>query len=315
MTATAFAALLIILLGWLLRHLRVLPPEAGQHLVKVVIYLTLPALVFRIMVTSAFAGSMLIAPVVGMIVHVALVGCAYAIARVRRLDRRAIGALIVASAVGNTGFFGIPLIAAAAQGGSQVSLPAAVMFDTFSTGIITWTSTMWFGARFGDPSAIDAPAGAIWRNLLLPPIWAVAAGLTLRAAGVHELPTFIDQPVRLLGGAVLPLVLIYAGLVLNWGEVTRAWRDVALASVLRLVVSPALAFAVALALGLDGDVLRTVILMAAMPTAMMSLVIGGWFRLKTDIIAGTVVVTALLVPLVLPLLDHHVIPYLMRTFL
>lgn len=49
-------------------------------------------------------------------------------------------------------------------------------------------------------------------------------------------------------------------------------------------------------------------------TAMMSLVIGGWFKLRTDIIAGSVVVTALLVPVMLPLLDEHVIPYLMRTF-
>ena len=46
----------------------------------------------------------------------------------------------------------------------------------------------------------------------------------------------------------------------------------------------------------------------------VSLVIGGWFKLRTDIIAGSVVVTALLAPVMLPLFDEHVIPYLMRTF-
>jgi predicted permease len=44
------------------------------------------------------------------------------------------------------------------------------------------------------------------------------------------------------------------------------------------------------------------VLMAAMPTAMMSLVIGGWFKLKTDVIAGAVVATTLLATLVLPLI-------------
>ncbi len=189
------------------------------------------------------------------------------------------------------------------------------MFDTFSTAIITWTSSMWFAARFGDAASDDAPSGgSVWRNLLLPPIWGVAAGLAVHVAGVRTLPAFIDQPARILGGAVLPLVLIYAGLVLDWGGVRREWRDVALASAMRLIGGPILSFAIALALGLDGDVMRTVVLMGAMPTAMMSLVIGGWFKLRTDIIAGSVVVTALLVPVLLPLLDQHAIPYLMRTF-
>lgn len=316
MTSTAFAALIIILLGWLLGRLRILPADAGHHLVRVVLYVTLPALVFRQMIVSDFDASMVLAPVVGLICHVCVVGVALVVGRLRRLGRRAMGALIVASAVGNTGFFGIPLIVAAAEQGSEVSVAAAVMFDTFSTGIITWTSSMWFGARYGDEPSPDAPAGgSVWRNLLLPPIWGVAAGLALHLAGVRSLPAFIDQPARILGAAVLPLVLIYAGLVLDWEGVRRAWRDVAWASALRLIVSPALAFVVAAAVGLRGDVLRTVVLMGAMPTAMMSLVIGGWFRLKTDIIAGSVVVTALLVPALLPLLDNHVIPYLMRTFL
>lgn len=315
MTSTAFAALIIILLGWLLRHLGVLPRDAGHHLVRVVIYAALPALVFRAMIVNHFDASMVLAPVVGLVSHVIMVTIAYWLARARKVDRRSTGALIVASAVGNTGFFGIPLIASAAEHGSQVSLSAAVMFDTFSTGIITWTSSMWFAARFGDASGSDAPSGErLWRNLLLPPIWGVAAGLALHGAGVRSLPEVIDQPARILGAAVLPLVMIYAGLVLDWGGVRRAWRDVAWASALRLVVGPALAFGLAWAFGLDGDVLRTVVLMGAMPTAMMSLVIGGWFKLRTDIIAGSVVVTALLVPVMLPLLDEHVIPYLMRIF-
>lgn len=299
MTATAFGALLIILLGWLLRRLGVLRPEAGPALVKIVIYLTLPALVFRIMVTSVLRAELLLIPLVGIAVHVVLVALAYGLARARGLSRRATGALIVASAVGNTGFFGIPLIAAS---GAHLSLPAAVMYDTFCTGILTWTSTIWFGSRFGDPDAGDAPTASAWRNLLLPPVWAVFAGLAVHAAGVRELPDLIDRPLLILGGAVLPLVLIYAGLVIEWEGVRRAWRDVAWATLLRFVASPLIAVATALLVGLDGDVLRTVALQAAMPTAMMSLVIGGWFRLKTDVIAGAVVVTALLAPVALPVI-------------
>jgi predicted permease len=88
--------------------------------------------------------------------------------------------------------------------------------------------------------------------------------------------------------------------VIEWDGIRRAWRRVSGVVAIRLLVSPVVCLGIALAIGLDGDVLRTTVLMAAMPTAMMSLVIGGWFKLNTDVIAGAVVATTLLATLVLP---------------
>ena len=299
MTATAVGALAIILLGWLVRRLVVMRPKDGPMLVQVVIYLALPALVLHIMVTSDLQPALILVPLVGFAVHGVLVAVALGAARLSKLDRPSTGALIVASAVGNTGFFGVPLIAAS---GPHLSVAAAVMFDTFCTGILTWTSTVWISGRFGDSSGDAAAARDVWRNLLLPPTWAMALGLGLNLAGVRSLPDIIDRPLGILGGAVLPLVLIYAGLVIEWDGIRRAWRDVSTVVVIRLGISPLICLVFAWAIGLDGDVLRTVVLMAAMPTAMMSLVIGGWFKLKTDVIAGAVVATTLLATLVLPLI-------------
>lgn len=298
MTATAIAALLIILASWGLKAAGVLRKDAAPILIQIVLYLTLPALVFRIMATSELHASLLLVPVVGMVTHVVLVAVAWGACRMRGASRATTGAVIVACAVGNTGFFGIPLIAAS---GANLSLPAAVMFDTFCTGILTWTSTFWISARYGERDGGGPSNRGVWRNLLLPPTWAMAAGLVVNALDI-DLADVILRPLEILGAAVLPLVLVYAGLIIEWGGVRRAWRAVSVATVIRLGVSPLIALGVAVALGLDGDVLRTVVLMAAMPTAMMSLVIGGWYRLNTDVIAGAVVVTALLAPIVLPIL-------------
>jgi len=298
-TATAVGALAIILLGWLARRVGVLRRKDGPMLVQVVLYLALPALVLRIMVTSELDATLALVPIVGFAVHGVLLAVMFGVARVRRFDRPTTGALLVATAVGNTGFFGIPLIAAS---GPNLSVAAAIMFDTFSTGILTWTSTVWISRRFGDPSAESAPNSGVWRNLLLPPTWALAAGLTLNLIGVRDLPAVVDRPLEILGGAVLPLVLIYAGLVIEWDGVRRAWREVGLAAIGRFAIAPAVGLGVALALRLDGDVLRTVVLMTAMPTAMMSLVIGGWFKLRTEVLAGAVVTTTLLATAVLPII-------------
>lgn len=299
MTTTALAALAIILVAWSAKRFGVLHADAAPHLIRIVIYLALPALVFRIMATAELHWALVLAPVTGLCIHVVLVAVAYGLARAGRMDRRAVGAVIIASAVGNTGFFGVPLIAASGHG---LSMAAAVMYDSFTTGIVTWTSTVWVSRRFGDAAAPDVPGGdALWKNLLLPPVWAIAAGLAWNAAG-HDVPRWLDRLLEVLGGAVLPLVLVYAGLMLDWSGVRREWRGVTLATVIRLAVAPALAYLMARGIGLRDDVLRTVVLMSAMPTAMMSLVIGGWYRLKTDVVAGAIVVTAILAPITLPLI-------------
>jgi len=112
----------------------------------------------------------------------------------------------------------------------------------------------------------------------------------------------IDRPLEIMAAAVLPLVLLYAGLMLDLGDVMRARRPVGFATVARLALGPVIGLGAALALGFSGDVMRTVVLMAAMPTAMMSLVIGGWYRLRTDVIAGAIVTTTVLCTLTLPVI-------------
>jgi hypothetical protein len=143
---------------------------------------------------------------------------------------------------------------------------------------------------------------AIGRTLvLLPPNWALVAGLALNPLE-PDLPGLVERPLELAAAATLPLVMIYAGLELEVRGIGRVWREVAFAAVTRLVLGGLLGLAIGLALGLEGAELDTVVLLAAMPTAMMSLVIGARYRLRAEMIAAAVVVTTLLATLTLPLL-------------
>lgn len=298
MTATALGALLIILAGALARRFGVLKPEHGPALVRIVIHLALPPLIFTILVEADLHGSLLLVPVAGFAVHLVMLAAVFVSVRLWGMDRPRAGALIVATAVGNTGFFGLPLIAASGDG---FSLAAAVMYDSLATGIITWTSTVAVATAFGregDAEPID------WRGfgkaLLLPPNWALAAGLIVNAAGVDELPELIDRPLELMGAAVLPLVMIYVGLTFEVRGLGRIWGEIAYTTVMRLGVAALVGVAIAGGLGLNGDTFNTVVIMAAMPTAMMSLVIGASRGLRPDVIAGAVVVTTLLSTATLP---------------
>lgn len=298
MTETAFGALLIILAGAVARRVGVLRRDDAPVLVKVVIHLALPPLIFLILVRADLEGTLILVPVAGWAIHLLLLGVAALSTRVWGLDRPRAGALIVATAVGNTGFFGLPLIAASGEG---FSLPAAVMYDALATGIITWTSTVAVATSYGRPQGGPRVSTAdLGRSLLLPPTWALAAGLAVNLAGGGDLPPLIERPFELLGAATLPLTMIYAGLMLDLRGVERLWRELGYVVVVRLGLATLIGLAVAFALGLEGDVRNTVVIMAAMPTAMMSLVIGTRSGLRSDVLASAVVVTTLLSTLTLP---------------
>jgi predicted permease len=295
LTATAVGALLIILAGMVIRRLGIASPKDGPLLVRLVISVFMPALILVILVRADLSAALLLVPLAGWIVFVAMLGLCVGLARALRLEGPRAGAFVVAGAVGNTGFFGLPLIAASGSGFSQA---AAVMYDALCTGIVTWTAT---------PALSRGYSGAgprlEWRALLrvlaLPPTWALAVGVLLNLAGV-DLPDVIDRPLEILAGAVLPLVMIYAGLLLEVGVLRRAWAQVGAITVVRLVLAALVGLAVGALLGLAGATLHTVVLLSAMPTAMMSLVLGTQFGLRSELIAGAVATTTLLATLTLP---------------
>ena len=300
MTATAVGALLVMLLGAGVRRLGILQREDGVLLVRVVIYLTMPALIFLVLLRADLETSLLLVPVAAWLVHLILLVPLLVAVRRLRVDSPRGGAIVVATAVGNTGFFGIPLIAAS---GSGFSVAAAVMYDALATGIITWTSTVAVASAMGEGTrGPRVEWGQVGRSLLLPPVWALVAGLGLNLAGVNEMPDPVERPLEILQGGVLPLVMLYAGLMIDLRGLRRVWRDVSAITVARLGLGAAVGLGVAALLRLDGEIFATVVLMAAMPTAMMSLVLGGQFRLRTDIIAGAVVATTILCTATLPAL-------------
>ena len=96
--------------------------------------------------------------------------------------------------------------------------------------------------------------------------------------------------------------MLYAGLMIDFRGLRRpvAARS-SYVTVVRLGLSdPHRGSAWPSPWGFSGDVLHTVVIMAAMPTAMMSLVLGTRYGLRSDVLAGAVVVTTLLATVTLP---------------
>jgi predicted permease len=300
MFTTSVAALVIILVGLVLRATGVVRDEQGPVLVNIVIFATMPALVFMIITREHLTAGLLLVPVAGYLIHIVMLGIAWVLARLRRADRPTMGAMLVATGVGNTGFFGVPLIAASGLG---VSLSAAVFYDAFATGVLTWTSTVVIATTFGatDRGRRGIDWFALRRGLIMPPMIALLAGVAWNLAGLGVPSIWIARPLDLLGAATLPLVMLYAGLMLDVGALRRAWPEVSMITVARLGLGALVGLGIGTLLGLAQAQLNTVVLMAAMPTATMSFVLGVRYGLRRDVLVGAVFVTTVLCTLTLPI--------------
>ena len=114
-----------------------------------------------------------------------------------------------------------------------------------------------------------------WRRILLQPVRSPliigsALGLIVALTGV-DLPAAVLAPFELVGAAAVPVVLLGFGMSLHGSRPLAPgtqWRDVVLASILKLAVMPVVAWALGyFVFGLEGHTLFVVTVLAALPTA------------------------------------------------
>lgn len=255
----------IIAIGFLLGRTGTLGPEGQVVLSRLVFFVATPALLFDALATSDL--SVIFSPTLYVAAATAFAVAALYLVIAKLWLRRALPELTIgalAASYVNSANLGIPIAVFVLGDASFVApllLFQIVLFSPIALTILD-LSTMRAGASRKE--TVAAP----FKN---PIVLAGAAGLIVAVSGV-TLPEAVLQPFHLLGGASVPGALLAFGLslqgvkVLEKGQSPR--RDVALASVLKIVVQPVLAYLMArYLLGLDGHELFAIVVVATLPTA------------------------------------------------
>jgi predicted permease len=280
--------------GVVLRVTGILGKTDARPLNAVIIYAGLPAFVFR-----AIQGAR-IGPMTGVVVLVAWVafllsvGFAFAVQVRLRLPRERAGGFLLASALGNTGYLGYPLVAAW-LGASAV--PDAVFSDVFGTVFALVLVGLPIAARFGTHT--EGYPHPLREIVTFPAVIALALGLVSRTL---VLPDLVSSGLDLLASMVAPLIMISVGLSLGFRAVSGAAVPLMAVVLIKLLVSPLIAIGMG-SLLLGGDQFRVAVLEAGMPSMMLSYVVGERFGLDTEFIAAAIFITTLVSVLSVPLLQ------------
>lgn len=139
-----------------------------------------------------------------------------------------------------------------------------------------------------------------------PLMLAIAAGLLFNASGL-KMPAVLLDSGQYLSQMVLPLALICIGGALDLAQLKRVDAATLSATLWKLVMSPLLACAIAIGLGVRGENLAILFVLAASPSATVSFVMvqsmQGNSLLAANIVVQTTLWSLLSVTLGLCLLD------------
>ncbi len=149
---------------------------------------------------------------------------------------------------------------------------------------------------------------SVWQSfsnvLRTPSVYALVLAFALKGVGISELPLALSRTSQLLADAAIPLMLVLLGLQLGgFGKLSRL-RLVALGSVLRLLLAPAIAIVIATLLDLGGAARFAFVLQAGMPTAVMTIVLATEFDTDRDLALSIILMTSFISPISLSVLIY-----------
>lgn len=259
-----------------------------QTLARLNIYALLPALVLASLAESTLALGSAIALIAAFLLTTGgLYLLAVALGHRLKFSPDAQKSLIATTLFANVGNMGLPFVLFSL---GEAGLERAVVYlvgSSLMTASVFPIVLKGAGVRAG-----------IRFTLRLPVFWAALAGVLLQAFDA-TLPQAMDRGVTLLSGGAIPIALLTLGIQLSRTQFAFGRYELFGAG-LRLIVSPLLAYGVGRLVGLGGLDLQVLVLQAAMPVAVNSLIwvteLGG----DPIRVAKTIVLSTLLSFLTLP---------------
>jgi malonate transporter and related proteins len=259
----------IVLVGWAARRWAGLPENAEAVAGRLVYAILNPCLLF----TGVARADLHVLVSEPLLISIAAAVACYALhlpfTRGRDGGTKVMGAL--AAGYVNANYIGIP-IATYVLGNPALVVPIVMLQLLIITPIAL------------SLLEIAATGHTSWRTTLITPlrnpmIVAVLLGAFFSVTGLR-LPTVIANPITTIGDAAVPLVLIAFGMSLSGRRVLAPGPDrlaTIAAVVLKIAVMPAIAYLLAVVLGLSSEAAYAVTVLAALPTAQNVFLYGQRF--------------------------------------
>ena len=268
--------------GAVLQKFRQVP---AYSISQITLYIFAPALVFNSLANTTLSLDQLgkIALFVLALASVMYI-ISFGTARFLKLDREQSSGFLLTSIFMNSGNYGLP-VALFAFGNE--GLEFAIVFFVCQAALGGTLAVF-----IASSSHLDAKS-ALVTTLKMPLLHATVLGLIVNLGDIH-MPHMIGEPVKILGEAAVPSMLMVLGIQMS-NRFSLDDRPALIATLfIRLVVSAIAAFLITPVLGIEGILRQVLIVVSAMPAAVFTIILSSEFHARPSFVTNTVVVGTLI---------------------
>jgi len=222
--------ILCFIAGMVLRRLRRMPDNAPATLNSFIIHVSLPALTLLYIHELHLSGDVILIAAMAWIVFGLSAAFFWSMGRWLHLPRNTVGALMLVGGLGNTSFFGLPMVEAYfGTAGLGTAIIADQLGSFFALSVLGITVAGIYSS--GRPTAAEI----VKRIALFPPFIALAIALLLIPV---EYAGWFTVLLKRLGDTLAPLALLSVGMQLRLGHVAEHKRNLALGLTFKLMLAP-----------------------------------------------------------------------------
>jgi predicted permease len=193
--------------------------------------------------------------------------------------------------IGNVGNLGLPLCLFAF--GEEGLALAIALYVTNAVGQFTLVPLL------------QSRVSVVRTLLTTPVIYAAVGGMGVVLSGL-VLPKWLDETIDLLGGLMIPLMLLALGHTVGGLRAHNLKRAFGLGAA-RLLIAFGVALSVSEALGIEGVAQGVLVLQGSMPAAVFSYLFAARYERDAEDVAGIVLVSTLLAAVALPFVVSYVL--------
>ncbi len=281
---------LMIIVGMLLKKFNILEESHSAILSKIVLNISLPALIFLNVSTADIGGEMIFLPIIAFGFSLICMAIAFIYSKIRGYSKVKTWTIIILLAMMNTAFIGYPIVLGVFGDEGFVN---AIFYDMGIALILVFFGVILSTMFGGDRKEV------IKNGLSFVPLWAIVFAIIFNVFNV-QIGYVLENSLNYLGESAIPLIMLSLGLTINFNEFRDYLSDTVFLTLSRLIISPVILYAILSGIGCGGLLLQVSVLESAMPTAMNALVLAINYDLEVELVSSVIFVTTILSLLTLP---------------
>jgi len=228
---------LAILIGYVLKRLKVFSADSAATLNQFVIYVSLPAMILLQIPKLTLSMDIVIPVIIAWLVMILTAILTLLVSKVLHFSKEITGALMLVAVLTNSSFLGIPIITAYL---GDEALPFILVYDQIGTFLALATYGIFVAAYYSNKSEINFQIILV-KILTFPPF--ISLIIALFFIGI-PFPNVFSKVLETLANTIVPIALVAVGLQLQLQLPRHEIKPFAVALSIKLIIAPIIALVI-----------------------------------------------------------------------